>query len=708
MDTQPTARHRLAGMFEPKGIVLIGASEKSFWSSLVIRNYSDLGYEGRLYAVNRNGNDVFGVKGFKSCGEIGAPVDLAFCMLPQATILDTMEELAKANIHNAVILSSGYAEAGPEGVKAQDELVARAKALGITIWGPNSLGFINVAGKACASAIGLVTPILPPSVAIIAQSGASTVELNDFAYNQNIGASFLGATGNESMIRLADMIDYLVDHAPTKAIAVFAETIRDPAGFARAAERARTAKKPIVILKIGRSELAGLSAQAHTGSIVGDDKVFDAMCERLGIIRVYTAEDLIAIAGLIAATGPISAPGVAFMSPSGGACTVVADAAEAAGVHLPQFSGDVKERLRGVLPSYASTLNPLDVTGALLTQPDLFAKVAPIVAEPDDVGLLAINIVVPTKDGQGFPPALPLLGEALAHVKKPAILVSMLSKDLNAYTRNVMAQNKLPYIVAGIDVMLRGIVKLNWWSQQLKARPTAPAIVQGSRPPEGPQVTGEREVLKYLAGKGVPVIPGDIATSAAEARRIADGLGGEVVLKIASKDIAHKTEVGGVRLNVKAGDAALIFNDVVAKVKAAAPAAKIDGVVISPMREKGLELLVGIKRDDIWGPMLVLGFGGVLVELVADVVTSPLPISSDEVKSMLGRLRGAKLLKGYRGGPAADMDALAQAIVKIADAAYAMGPRLAALEINPLFVAGNTVEALDALAIWDGDHHGAE
>jgi acyl-CoA synthetase (NDP forming) len=404
---------------------------------------------------------------------------------------------------------------------------------------------------------------------------------------------------------------------------------------------------------------------------------------------------------MIAATGPVDAPGVAFMSPSGGACTVVADAAEAAGVHLPQFSDEVTAKLRAVLPSYASTLNPLDVTGALLTQPDLFAKVVPIVAEPADVGLLAINIVVPTKDGQGFPPALPLLGEALTHIKKPAILVSMLSKDLNAYTRNVMEQNRLPYIVAGIDIMLRGIVKLNWWSEQLRAKPTAPAIAQARRSAAGPVVVGEREVLKYLAGKGVPIIPGDIATTAGDAKRIAEGLGGTVVLKVASKDIAHKTEVGGVRLNVKAGDAGLIFNDVMAKVKSAAPTARIDGVVVSPMRETGLELLVGIKRDEIWGPMLVLGFGGVLVELMADVVTSPLPISIDEVKGMLGRLRGAKLLKGYRGGPAADIDALSKVIVKIADAAYAMGPRLAALEINPLFVGENCIEALDALAIWD-------
>jgi acyl-CoA synthetase (NDP forming) len=686
-------------MFEPKGIVLVGASEKSFWAGMVVRNYKDLNYDGRLYAVNRSGASVLGVPGFKSCSEIGEPIDLAFCLLPQASILEVIGDLAKAKIPNAVILSSGYAEAGPAGIAAQDGLVARAKAHGITIWGPNSLGFINVAGKASASAINLVTPILPPSVAIITQSGASAVELNDFAYNQNIGASFIGATGNEAMIRIADMIDYLVDHKPTKAIAIFAETIREPEAFARAAERARVAKKPIVILKIGRSELAGLSAKAHTGSIVGDDKVFDAVCERLGIIRVYSAEDLIATAGMIAETGPVEAKGLAFVSPSGGACTVVADAAEAAGVYLPQFPDDVKAKLTEVLPAFASTLNPLDVTGILLSQPDLFGKVAPIVTAMPEVGLLAVNIVVPTKEGQGFPAALEPLGQALATIKKPAILVSMLSKDLNAFTRDVMAKHKLPHIVCGIDVMLRAVVKLNWWSEQLKKKPQVLSIAQAAG--GSARVTGERDVLAYLASKGVPVIPGEIATTAKDAERIAAKLAAPLALKIASKDIAHKTEVGGVRLNIAPGEAGRVFDEVIASVKTAAPKASIDGVVISPMRDKGLELLVGIKRDKIWGPMLAVGFGGVLVELMADVVTAPLPVRAEDVKGMLGRLRGAKLLQGYRGGRPVDLNKLADVIVKIADAATALGPQLDSLEINPLFVGDGTIEALDGLTVWE-------
>ena len=375
------SRHRLAGMFEPKGIALVGASEKSFWAGMVVRNYRDLNYEGRLYAVNRSGASVLGVPAFKSCSEIGEPIDLAFCLVPQASILDSLDDIAKAKIPNAVILSSGYADAGAAGIVAQDELVAKARALGITLWGPNSLGFINVAGKASASAINLVTPILPPSVAIITQSGASAVELNDFAYNQNIGASFIGATGNEAIIRISDIIDYLVDHAPTKAIAIFAESIRDPLNFIRAAERARAARKPIVILKIGRSKLAGLSAQAHTGSIVGDDKVFDAVCERLGIIRVYSAEDLIATSELVAATGTYRSAGPGRHFAVRGrlyGCRRCGRSGRRLSAAIPRRCES--EADRPLCRPSPRLLNPLDVTGIILTQPDLFGKVAPIVA----------------------------------------------------------------------------------------------------------------------------------------------------------------------------------------------------------------------------------------------------------------------------------------------------------------------------------------
>jgi succinyl-CoA synthetase beta subunit len=270
---------------------------------------------------------------------------------------------------------------------------------------------------------------------------------------------------------------------------------------------------------------------------------------------------------------------------------------------------------------------------------------------------------------------------------------------LTEYSRDQIAEHNLPYVACGIDSMLRSFGRLAWWSDKIKFQPALPAIASESQKP-GPVITGERAVLDHLASAGVPVIPATVATTRAEAEAAAAGSKDLLVLKISSPDIEHKTEVGGVRLNVAPGDVGDAFDGVLAAVKAAKPNAKIDGIIVSPMRKGGVELLVGITRDPVWGPMLSVGLGGVLVEIMADVVTAPLPVERDEIVEMLGRLRGKKLLEGYRGARTAGIAAIADAVAAIAAAALSMGSNLESLEVNPLLVGEDKVEALDALAIW--------
>ena len=696
----PAGQHRLHRLFEPGSIALVGASEKSPWSRFIIRNYADFGYDGRLFAVNRGGATVHGIRGYTSCVAIGEPVDVAFIFVPQAAVLTALEDVAAAGIRAAAILSSGYAETGADGAAAQRELLDCAGALGVTIWGPNSLGFNNVSARTPVSAIPAVLPILPPMIAVVSQSGATAAELNEFAHSQNIGTSFVAATGNEGQITLADVVDYLVDHAPTRAIAIFAETVRDPATFARAAERARAKAKPIVILKIGRSALATAVAKAHTGSLVGDDNVFDAVCERLGVIRVQTAEELINVAGLLAATGPLPAAGLGFVSISGGACTLVADGAEAAGVRVPPNSTETITALERVLPSFASTLNPLDVTGAAIVNPGLFEEVIPVLASAPEIGLIGIGMTVPTMEGQGHPPALSAIGRAVPKLRTPVIMVATCQKALNEISRRAIADYGLPHVVTGVAPMLHAAGKAAWWSAQLDRAP-ATLLLDPAPISARDRLGSERAALDHLASFGVPVIPGTVARSSAEARAIAEAIEGPLALKISSPDIAHKTEVGGVRLNVASTDAGAAFDSIVADVAHNRPDAAIDGVIVSPMRAPEIELLVGVTRDPSWGPTIAIGLGGVLVELLADVVIAPLPVTRADVVAMLGRLRGARLLDGYRGNAAANVDSLAQAIVAIGEAAVALGPNLASLEVNPLLVGGDRIEALDALVVWD-------
>jgi acyl-CoA synthetase (NDP forming) len=700
-----TGGHRLSSMLEPRSIALVGATEKSFWSRIIYASYQAFGYGGKLFAVNRGGKPAHGLPTFGSCAAIGETVDLAVVYVPQDAILEALADIAAAGIRNAVLITSGYAEVGADGARLQQEMLAHARALGVTVWGPNCLGFNNFSARIPVGALPPLQPILSGHLAVVSQSGATAFDLYEFAQSQNIGLSFLAATGNEGEISVVEVIDFLLDQEHTKAIAIFCETIRDPAGFIQAAARAVQCGKPLVVLKVGHSELATAVAQAHTGSLAGDDKVFDAICKRHGVISVRSAEDLIVTAGLLSATGPLPVQGLGVVSLSGGACTLVADAAEDAGVRLPAASPQAVTELREVLPAYASTLNPLDITGAAVRDPELFERVIPIVARSPEIGLLAISIPVPTGAGQGLPPALQVIGRALAAVDKPAIIVTTCLKALNDFSRDVIAVNRLPHVVTGIGHMIRAVGHAFWWSQQLDGRSRSVGAQTCSAPKNTPSLpreilSSERAVLDWLQSLGVPVIPGGIAASAAEAARLARSIAAPVALKIASPDIAHKTEAGGVRLRVAPEDAAAAFESMLAEVRSRRPDARLDGVIVSPMRSGGIELLVGVTRDATWGLTLAVGLGGVLVELLSDVALAPLPVSKREVIDMLGRLRGAKILQGFRGAPPIDLEATSDVVVRIGEAAMALGPELQSLEINPLWVLGDKLEALDALAAW--------
>lgn len=709
-DPATRERHPLHALFAPRSIAVIGASEKSIWTQFIMRNFQAFGYAGKVFPVNRGAKPVFGRPGFASCRDIGEPVDVGFIILPKEVVLEALDDMAAAGIANAVILSSGYGETGEDGAADQAALLAGARRLSIRVWGPNTLGFNNFSENTPVSAIPAVQPILPPAIAIVSQSGASASEIGEYAHSQNIGVSFVAATGNQGDITLSDVIDYLVDDPATRAIAVFAETIRDPETFVKAAWRARQNAKPIVMLKIGRSELAGAIAAAHTGSLLGNDGVFAAICERLGVIRVFSTEELVEVAGLLAATGPVPDSGLSFISISGGACTLVADAAADHGVALPANDPQTAERLRAVLPGFASGLNPLDITGAAMRDPDLFERVIPIVADAAGVGLVAVNMPVPTYEGQGVPAALAAIGRACRQVGKPVIMAQTCAKALNDISREAIAENGLPHVMTGLEGTLRAIGKAGWWSRQLAQDRTPPAlgtgIAAGSRPAPG----SEREVLRYLADRGVPVVPAVLARSRDEAIEAAGRIEGRVVLKIASPDIGHKTEAGGVKLDLARAGVGAAFDAIMASVRAYRPEARIEGVIVAPMRTgPAVELLVSYANDPAWGGMLTVGLGGALVELLADAVVCPMPVDRAVARDMLGRLRGAALLNGFRGSEPADLDRLAEVIVAIGKAAEHLGEGLASLEVNPLRVEGARVEALDGLATWHeggaGDGH---
>jgi len=511
------------------------------------------------------------------------------------------------------------------------------------------------------------------------------------------------SVGNEADLDACTFAAALAADPDTRAIALFLESVRHPERFAAAAAAANAAGKPLVVLKVGTSEVAARSALAHTGALTGDDAVFTGVCERYGIVRVSSLEDLMATADLLARTGRLRPGGLCVVSNSGGICEVAADRADGLGIEVPPLPPAVADTLRAAMPGYGTPHNPLDLTGGIVPA-EVERIVATLGAAREYAAVLVPFYGVPAGD-----PAEDLrLADlhrhlALALRDLPAgLLVSYTPTTLTPRGRETVASLGLPYLACGMDRALTALGHAFRWSrhpardelasgQLWPIAPTSPDATIRERP------RTEFALLELMGRHGVPVVPATLVTDEAGARAAAAGEG-PVVLKVSSADIAHKTEIGGVALGVVGPDAAA---EAFARVSAAGRAvAEIDGVLVAPMRERALELFVGVTRDPVWGPVIAVGLGGIWVEVLGDVAIRPLPVTPAVVQHMLASLQGAKLLAGARGLPAADFDAAAGAVVAIGDLALRFGDDLAELDVNPLWVHGDRVEALDALAVW--------
>ena len=570
--------------------------------------------------------------------------------------------------------------------------------------GPNSLGFINFTERVHA----WTTPVRAPSraagVAIVSQSGATAYFLAELAWQQNLGLSIVAATGNEADLDAAAFLDHLVDDPHTRAIALFVETVRHPARFLAAARRAFAAAKPVVVLKVGASEATSKAAAAHTGALVGDDAVFDGVCRQAGIIRVRSIEELLATSDIAGRAGVLRAGGLAIVSNSGGICEIAADTADRHGIEVPGLQAEVASYLREAMPGFGTPHNPLDLTGGV--EPPKCADALRLMAGQGDVAaLLCVWYPIPNCTAEESERLTQLhhhLSVALNDIPVPGILASYTHTVVNDHAQKIIAATGAPYSAFGLDRTLSALAGVFWWSARQRERgavvtadETRP-VVANVRP------DSEHAALAWLASQGVPVVPTTLAADVRAAVAAAETLGGPVVLKVASRDIPHKSDIGGVALNLRGADAvAAAHARIHAAVKAHAPQARLDGVLVAPMRERGIELIVGMARDPEWGPVLAVGLGGVWVETLKDVALRVLPVDEAEIRAMLAELRGAKLLAGQRGVPAADLGALAAAIARIAQAAGNLGPDLAAMDVNPLWVRGAEVEALDAFFVWN-------
>src|SRR5580700_746385 len=465
---------RLTSLFRPRRVALVGASDKSMFSLIAYRNLVEFGFADRTYLVNRRGTATHGQPAATSCSEIGAPVDVAYLMVPQAGMLDALADAAAAGIRNAAVLSSGYGEAGAAGKAAEAELAARAESLGMVLLGPNHLGFANLtAGVPVCSIPGL--PREPGPVALLSQSGASSAAMLEFAAMAGVGLSHLVTLGNEAMITAGHVLDYLVDDPETRAVAIFMETVRDPAVFRRAARRAAEAGKAIVVLKAGSSALSARTAAAHTGALVGDDRVISSVFADLGVIRVDSIEDMLISAGAAAALGRLDRPGIGIVSISGGACDIVADRAEDLGAALPELAAPTRDALAGIMPAYGTVQNPLDVTGAAVIDPTIFTRAIEVMSADPSIGVVGIINTLPWIDsgrpyhGQMFVDAI---GAGMRAASCPTAYINQVMQPVTGYTRASMEQGQVGYVIPGLRQAVVALRNLAWWSDVTRAQAT--------------------------------------------------------------------------------------------------------------------------------------------------------------------------------------------------------------------------------------------
>ncbi|MGB7103699.1 MAG: acetate--CoA ligase family protein [Acidimicrobiales bacterium] len=698
---------RLSAFFGAKSVVLIGATDRSPWSLWTHANLRQYSPQVTVHVVHPHHDVVHGQPVLKSLKSLEEPVDLAYVMVPTSAVLEVMNEVADAGITNVVILTAGFGEAGPDGVALELQLVNFAHTRGLTVLGPNGNGFINAAGGLTPYSLLIVPPLDVGPVGIVLQSGGLASAVLTGAQARGLGLSLLVSTGNESLTSASDIMRYLIEDDQTKVIAAFLESVRQPDEFRDVCERALRAGKPIVALKTGRSEAGAKAALAHTGALAGDDRVVDAAFRQLGVIRVNTLEELLATAGYLGQHRRIRGRRIAAITPSGGACDLLADLATEEQLEFPEFPPQTLAALRQFLPSFSNPQNPLDVTGYVVMDPTISLKSMEIVGRDvaGNYDMMLYTATIPRSEAPNPAPIEERM-DALAAASKtlavPLILHSLMSVDLSPYQRKLLRDRGL-FLLSGIEPAMRAIghgaryhERRDHW---LEVGP--PSIAPTIEAPSGARgVWPEHLVRILLEARGIPVAPARLVATAIEARALAEEFGEPVAMKVASSALAHKSDIGGVALNVNVNEVMETFEELKGRLAVALPEATFDGVLVGPMRTGGLELLVGVVTDPTWGKVLSLGLGGVWVEVLGDVALRILPVGTEDITAMIGELKGAALLRGARGTRPVDMDRLVSVVYDIAQLAEGLGEALDTFEVNPLRVDGETVEVLDALALW--------
>jgi acyl-CoA synthetase (NDP forming) len=693
-------------LFYPKAVAIIGAStDPAKTGGRPIAHNREIGFAGRIYPVNPGAAEVQGWKAYPSVQEIPDELDCAIVAVPAAAVPKAVAGCAEKRVPLVIVLSSGFAEHSEEGRRAQERLVEVARSSGMRLLGPNSMGGISIDGSFSATFTSLARgqgkegwPRLG-NVSVVSQSGAIGTQILVLLRERGIGVAKWVSTGNQCDIDVADCIEHFAHDEVTRVIAVYLEGILDGRRLTRAFEAARSRRKPVIMLKVGESEIGASAAASHTASLAGAASVYRAVFRQHNVFAAQSLEELVDVVAACRAGRFPERAELAVTSGSGGISVIVADASARCGLALPEVPQETQRKLKKLVP-YATTRNPVDMATAGMRDMEMVAQVLDMLLEegnyPSAFTYLSHNGLAPKR--------MEDLARHLSPVREKfsdrvlGIVANMLPEWRDRFQDQGILVYEEPARAIGAIAALwrlgRGFSEAGLREQPLSLPDAvhAPQVGQG----------GEQAAKRVVASIGVSVVEDRLARSAAEAVSAARALATAVVLKIAAPEILHKSDIGGVLIGLKSEEEiASGYDTLIGRARAAAPQAQIDGVLVSPLIAGGVETIAGVKRDPVFGPVIVFGMGGIFVEIYRDVSLRVAPFGIDTAREMIREIVGYPLLTGARGRVPSDVEALARALSLLSAYADSFRDELDSIDINPLTVLpqGKGVIALDALVV---------
>ncbi|MBA2403096.1 MAG: acetate--CoA ligase family protein [Bradyrhizobium sp.] len=702
-------------MLHPRNIVLVGATDKpGNYAERIWNNLVKYQYKGNLFPVNAKRETIWGVPCYKDFASLPEKPDHVLVLVPARFAVQVIRDAAAAGARSATIVTSGFSELqDAESQRLAVELKEAVRETGLAVTGPNCLGNLSAGENLFTNIDDRIVTMEAGPVAIAGQSGAIVMAIRQALEDRGVGVGYMVTTGNETGLETPDLMAYFAADPSIRVIVVYLEGVRNTKVFREACKAARAAGKPVIALKLGASEGGRAAAMAHTGALAGSIQTFDAISTREGVIRVRGLDELIETTECFVHAEPPKSNRLAAVSLSGGKRGLLIDAFDSAGLNFAPLSANATENLAKMLGPGSIVGNPLDAGFAAVVDPGVYMQSIKIMIDDPDTDIVIIDAELPKAPHELRERNLRIVNDMAGAASKPVVYISAMSIGFTEFTKGLRKSLPNIAVMQGLDRAVGAIKSLIEYANLRKVVPeiassstaSARAVLEKTlKSANGAAALDEVASKKLLKAYGIPVSREEIAQTAADAVKIAKKIGFPVVAKVVSAEILHKSDIGGVVLNINsATEVKMAFNDITARVKKLKNKPKLEGILIAQQVKADLELVVGASLDAEMGPVVLFGTGGVDIELMKDVALAGAPLDADEAKQLIGKTKAGVKMKGYRGKPALHEASAVKALVGLSNLMADAGSRIASIDVNPFLINSKVGVAVDGLIVLNND-----